>query len=100
MAIEIGAQGEGVSVITLAGHDTGNFLYTQDLLDLAQVLAKCASDKDLRALVITGRNNTFCGGRIGAKGLTRASEVAEDLGAILKVNTALNALSVPDIVAV
>ena len=100
MAIEISTQGKGVSVITLAGHDTGNFLYTQDLLDLAKVLTACASDKDLRALVITGRNNTFCGGRIGAKGLTRASDVAEDLNAILKVNTALNALSVPVIVAV
>ena len=100
MAIEISAQGNGVSVITLAGQDSANFLYTRDLLDLAQVLTKCASDKDLRALVITGRNNTFCGGRIGAKGLTRASEVAEDLNAILKVNTALNALSVPVIAAV
>jgi enoyl-CoA hydratase/carnithine racemase len=100
MAIEISAQGKGVSVITLAGQDSGNFLYTRDLLDLTQVLTKCASDKDLRALVIAGRNNTFCGGRIGAKGLTRASEVAEDLNAILKVNTALNALSVPVIAAV
>ena len=100
MAIEISAQGKGVSVITLAGQDSANFLYTRDLLDLAQVLTKCASDKDLRALVITGRNNTFCGGRIGAKGLTRASEVAEDLNAILKVNTALNTLSVPVIAAV
>src|ERR1700721_3087586 len=100
MAIEISAQGKGVSVITLAGHEASNFLYTQDLLDLAQVLTKCASDGDLRALVITGRNNTFCGGRIGAKGLTRASDVAEDLNAILKVNKALNALSVPIIVAV
>src|SRR3984957_450062 len=100
MAIEISAQGKGVSVITLAGHEASNFLYTQDLLDLAQVLTTCASDRDLRALVITGRNNTFCGGRIGAKGLTRASEVAEDLNAILRVNDALNALSVPVIVAV
>lgn len=100
MAVEINAQGKGVSVITLAGHDTGNFLYTRDLLDLAQVLTQCASDKDLRALVLTGRNDMFCGGRIGAKGLTRASEVAEDLNAILKVNTALNALSVPVIIAV
>ena len=100
MAIEISAQGKGVSIITLAGQDSANFLYTRDLLDLAQVLTKCASDKDLRALVITGRNNTFCGGRIGAKGLTRASEVAEDLNAILKVNTALNTLSVPVIAAV
>ena len=100
MAIEIDAKGKGVSVITLAGHDAGNFLYTQDLLDLAAVLATCASDRDLRALVVTGRSNIFCGGRIGAKGLTRASEVAEDLDAILKVNHALNALRVPVIVAV
>lgn len=100
MAIEISAQGKGVSVVTLAGQDTGNFLYAQDLHDLAQVLTKCASDKDLRALVIAGRNNMFCGGRIGAKGLTKASDVAEDLNAILKVNAALNALSVPVIAAV
>jgi enoyl-CoA hydratase/carnithine racemase len=100
MAIEIAARGKGVSVVTLAGHDAGNFVYTQDLLDLAALLATCASDKDLRALVITGRGNNFCSGRVGAKGLTRASEVAEDLGAILKVNNALDALSVPVIVAI
>jgi enoyl-CoA hydratase/carnithine racemase len=100
MAIEISAQGKGVSVVTLAGHDAANFLYTQDILDLAATLTTCASDKELRALVITGRNGMFCGGRIGAKGLTRASEVAEDLNAILKVNAALNALSVPVIAAI
>ena len=50
--------------------------------------------------MITGRGNNFCSGRIGAKGLTRASEVAEDLNAILKVNNALNALSVPVIAAI
>jgi enoyl-CoA hydratase/carnithine racemase len=100
MAIEIDARGNGVSVVTLAGHDAGNFVFTQDLLDLAAVLTTCAADKDLRALVVTGRGNTFCGGRIGAKGLTRASEVAEDLNAILKVNNALNALRVPVIVAI
>ena len=100
MAIEISAQGKGVSVVTLAGHDAGNFLYTQDILDLAATLTQCASDKELRALVITGRNRMFCGGRIGAKGLTRASDVAEDLNAILKVNAALNALSVPVIAAI
>jgi enoyl-CoA hydratase/carnithine racemase len=100
MAIEIVAKGNGVSVVTLAGHDAGNFLYTKDLLDLAALLTTCASDKDLRALVITGRGDNFCSGRVGAKGLTRASEVAEDLGAILKVNDALDALSVPVIVAI
>src|ERR1700749_3199043 len=100
MAIEISAQGKGVSVITLAGHEASNFLYPQDLLDLAQVLTKCTSDGDLRALVITGRNNTFCGGRIGAKGLTNADDIAEVLNAILKVNAAIKELSVPLIAAV
>ena len=100
MAIEINAQGKGVSVVTLAGQEADNFLYTRDLLDLAAVLTKCAADKELRALVITGRNNMFCGGRVGVKGLKRASDIAEDLNAILKVNTALNALSVPVIAAV
>jgi enoyl-CoA hydratase/carnithine racemase len=100
VAIEIAAKGKGVSVVTLVGHDSGNFMYTQDLLDFAALLTTCASDKDLRALVITGRGDNFCSGRIGAKGLTRASDVAEDLGAILKVNNALNALSVPVIVAI
>ena len=100
MAIEITTQENGVSIVTLAGHDAGNFLYTQDLLDLAKVLAECAGKKDLRAVVITGRNNTFCGGRVGAKGLTRASDVAEDLNAILKVNAAMNSLDVPVISAI
>jgi enoyl-CoA hydratase/carnithine racemase len=100
MAIEIEAKGKGVSVVTLAGNDAGNFMYTQDLLDFAALLTTCAADKDLRALVLTGRGSNFCSGRIGAKGLTRASEVAEDLGAILKVNNALNALSVPVISAI
>jgi enoyl-CoA hydratase/carnithine racemase len=100
MAIEIDAKGKGVSVVTLAGHDAGNYVYTKDLLDLAALLTTCASDKDLRALVITGRGDNFCSGRVGAKGLTRASEVAEDLGAILKVNNAIDALNVPVIVAI
>ena len=56
MAIEIDAKGKGVSVVILAGHDAGNFMYTQDLLDLAAVLTTCASDKGLRELVITGRS--------------------------------------------
>ena len=42
MAIEIAAMGKGVSVVTLAGHDDGNFVYTQDLLDLAAPLATWA----------------------------------------------------------
>jgi len=100
MAIELDVKGKGVTVLTLNGHDAGNFLYTQDLLELARVLTGCGADPELKALIVTGRGGTFCGGRIGAKGLTRASEVAEDLNAILKVNAALDALKVPVIVAV
>ncbi len=54
MAIEIAAKGNGVSVITLGGPEARNFLYTQDLLDLAAVVTSCVSDKKLRAVVRTG----------------------------------------------
>ncbi|TCR62576.1 enoyl-CoA hydratase/isomerase family protein [Bosea sp. BK604] len=100
MPIEIDAKGRGISVVTLNGHATENFLYTQDLLDLADVLTQCSLDKDLRALIVTGKGGTFCGGRVGVKGLTRASEVGDDLNAILKVNNALNAVKVPVIAAI
>ena len=71
MAIEISAQGKGVSVITLAGHEAGNFVYTQDLLDLAAVLATCASDKDLRALVVTGQAGSVSTGSSAVEPGTR-----------------------------
>ena len=51
-------------------------------------------------LVIRGNDGMFCRGRVGAKGLTRGSDVAADLNAILAVNAALDALTVPVVVAV
>lgn len=100
MPIVVESTGAGIATVILSGHGEKNYLYTRDLLDLAATLGSCCKDKSLRALIVTGSAGNFCGGRVGAKGLTRASEVAEDLNAILAVNTALNALEVPVIAAI
>lgn len=59
-----------------------------------------AAEVGLRVLLVRGNPGMFCRGRIGAKGLTRASDVAEDLRAILRVNDALDALPAPVVAAV
>lgn len=100
MAITIADQGDGVTVLTLEGQGAANHLDTDALLELARVAGGLASAPGLRVLVVTGRDGTFCGGRIGKKGLTRASDVADDLNAILKVNAAFEALPVPTVLAV
>jgi enoyl-CoA hydratase/carnithine racemase len=99
MSIEITNGADGVSVLTLAGDNASGYLTTPALLQMAAILRDLAQTPTLRVLVIRGNNGMFCRGRVGAKGLTRASDVAEDLGAILAVNAALDALSVPVITA-
>ncbi|HTH96758.1 MAG TPA: enoyl-CoA hydratase/isomerase family protein [Stellaceae bacterium] len=99
MAIERSDRGNGVSVITLDGKEEGNYLYTDDIQHLAATLTDCGHDQ-VRAIIVTGKPRNFCSGRVGRKGLTKASDIAEDLGVILQVNTALNALSAPVIAAV
>ena len=51
-------------------------------------------------MLLRGNDGMFCRGRIGAQGLIRASDVAEDLRAILSVNDALDAFPVPVVAAV
>lgn len=92
--------GGGVSVLTLVGKDASGFLDTAALLDLAAATRTLAGQVDLRVLVLRGNDGMFCRGRVSAKGLTRASDVAEDLRAILRVNDALDALPVPVVAAV
>jgi enoyl-CoA hydratase/carnithine racemase len=99
-AVDLAEPVQGVARLTLQGREKGNFLDTQALLQLAESVSRLRDKSTMRALIITGQNGTFCGGRIGAKGLTRASDVAEDLNTILKVNAAFNALSVPVIAAI
>lgn len=100
MAINVANAGSGIARLTLDGREKRNFLDTPALLELAEVVNGCRGQPQTRVLVVTGRDGTFCGGRQGTKGLTRASDIAEDLNAILNVNAAFNALSIPVVAAV
>jgi len=92
--------GSGVRVVTLAGTDGSGFLTTAGLQDLAAALRGLANEASVRVLLIRGNDGMFCQGRIGTPGLTRASDVAEDLRAILQVNAALDALAAPVVAAI
>ena len=85
MAIDVDDEAGGVSVVTLAGEARDGFLHTPALLRLATVLRDAAADSAIRVVVIRGIAGSFCRGRVGTAGLTRASDVAEDLEAILAV---------------
>ena len=99
MAIPIEDVSDGVRLLTLAGDGSG-FLTTADLGTLSDALITLGADAGLRVLVIRGNPGTFCRGRNGTRGLTRASDVAEDLRAILRVNSALDALPAPVVTAI
>lgn len=100
MAVRIEEKGNGVVVLTLVGQGEPNHLDTAALLDLTDAARGLADRPGMRALVVTGQGANFCGGRVGKKGLARASDVAEDLNVILKVNAAFAALPVPTVLAV
>lgn len=100
MAITVEDGGGGVRVATLAGEGGSGFLTTDGLLALVAALRGLAGEASLRVLLVRGNDGMFCKGRIGTPGLTRASDVAEDLRAILYVNAALDALAAPVVAAI
>ena len=100
MAIKSENGGGGLYVLTLAGTDGSGLLTTDALRHLAAVLRDLATQDGLRVVLLRGNDGMFCRGRVGAQGLVRASQVAEDLRAILDVNNALDALPVPVVAAV
>ena len=100
MSIDISDKGNGIRLFTLAGQGADNKLTTADLRALAARCDALRADTAARVLVLAGPGAHFCGGRIGAAGLTSPAAIAEDLGAILAVNAAMAALSVPVIAAI
>ena len=100
MSIDITDKGHGIRLFTLSGQGADNKLTTADLRALAAQCDALRADTAARVLVLAGPGAHFCGGRIGAAGLTRPAAIAEDLGAILAVNAAMAALSVPVIAAI
>lgn len=100
MAVRVEDKDNGVTLLTLVGQSDRNYLDTDALLELADTARALATRPGLRVLLVTGAGDTFCGGRKGKTGLTQASDVADDLNAILKVNSAFAALPVPTVLAV
>ncbi len=100
MSIDITDKGHGIRLFTLSGQGADNKLTTADLRALAAQCDALRADTAARVLVLAGPGAHFCGGRIGAAGLTSPAAIAEDLGAILAVNAAMAALSVPVIAAI
>ncbi len=100
MTIEIIDKGQGIKVFTMTGQGADNKLTTADLRALTMQLDALRTDEHARVVILTGPGDHFCGGRIGASGLTSPAAIADDLGAILAVNAAMAALSVPVIAAI
>jgi enoyl-CoA hydratase/carnithine racemase len=90
----------GVMVIEITRAADGNHIRSADLKSLAQTLDTVAADAALRAVIVAGEGADFCCGRIGAKGLTAASDIRDDLNLILEVNQRLNGLEIPVIAAI
>jgi enoyl-CoA hydratase/carnithine racemase len=100
MSIDKTDKGHGIRLFTMTGQGTDNKLTTADLLELAAQCDALRADKAARVVILAGPGAHFCGGRIGAAGLTSPAAIAQDLGAILQVNAAMAALSVPVIAAI
>lgn len=90
----------GVTVIEITRAEDGNHIRSTDLVTLAGTFDAVAAEPGLRAVIVAGEGADFCCGRIGAKGLTAASDIRDDLELILAVNRRLNGLDVPVIAAV
>ncbi len=70
-----------VAVIRLNRPDRLNAATTQNLTDLIAALDACASDDDIRAVVLTGTGRAFCAGAdISGGGDTFATDPEEDTG--------------------
>ena len=98
--MKVESDADGVTVIEITRAADGNHIRSADLTALAQTFDAVAAGPGLRAIVVTGEGKDFCAGRIGAKGLTAASDIRDDLNLILEVNRRLNGLDVPVIAAV
>ncbi|BBE73560.1 enoyl-CoA hydratase/isomerase family protein [Oharaeibacter diazotrophicus] len=85
-------------VFTLAAD--GNHITSAGIRAFADALDGVLATPGLRAVVLSGEGENFCAGRIGAKGLTSAAEVAADLSLILEVNSRLRGSKVPFVAAV
>jgi enoyl-CoA hydratase/carnithine racemase len=88
-----------VAEIELNGPE-GNSVDRAGIEALQELLADAASRERTRAVVLTGRGGTFCGGRIRDRSLLSAPEILTDLEPILETNRIIEAYPLPLIAAV
>lgn len=98
--MEIDDHGGGVYGIVFTRTADGNHLTSPQIADFAATLDRVLAKPDLKAVILSGEGAHFCAGRIGAKGLTSAADVRDDLNLILEVNSRLRASPVPFVAAV
>jgi enoyl-CoA hydratase/carnithine racemase len=93
-------QGGGIVSVLFTRSADGNFISSPQIIELAETLDIVIGGKDLRAVVVAGEGAHFCNGRVGAKGLTQAADIRDDLGLILAANKRLRESPVPFVAAV
>lgn len=90
----------GIVAVTFTQSCDGNTLSSPQIRDFADTLDSVLATPGLRAVVLAGEGADFCAGRVGAKGLTAASDIRDDLNLILEVNARLRASPAPFVAAV
>ena len=91
---------DGIVGVTFSRSADGNHVSSEQLRAFAGTLEEVIARPGLRAVVLNGEGTDFCAGRVGAKGLTAASAIRDDLNLILEVNARLRASPVPFVAAV
>ncbi|SON53771.1 putative enoyl-CoA hydratase echA6 [Hartmannibacter diazotrophicus] len=94
------SHGNGIWSVTYTKASEGNFITSAQLAEFASTLDEVLAKPGLRAVVLAGEGPNFCAGRVGAKGLTSAADVRDDLNLILEVNQRLRTSPVPFVAAV
>jgi len=77
-----------------------NSLDRAAILGLHELLEDLSRRESLRAVILTGANGNFCGGRIRDLALVTKEEIATDLAPILAMNSLIESYPVPLIAAV
>lgn len=98
--MKIEAHGDGIYGVVFTRTADGNHVSSAQLAAFAGALDEVLAKPDLSAVVISGEGAHFCAGRVGAKGLTSAADVRDDLNLILEVNARLRSSPVPFVAAV
>jgi len=98
--MQVTDHGDGVVGVVFSHSADGNFITSAQISAFATTLDEVLARPTLRAVVVSGEGANFCAGRVGAKGLTQAADIRDDLGLILQVNARLRGSPVPFVAAV